>query len=54
MEKNKNRAAIYVDIHDVDIQSASKKLSEYLDNIPNSFTDGISKRPHVETEPTGS
>ena len=54
MEMNKYRAAIYVDIHDVDIQSASKKLSEYLDNIPNSFTDGISKIPQVETEPTGS
>ena len=54
MDKNKYRAAIYVDIHDVDIQSASKKLSEYLDTIPNSFTDGISKLPQVETEPTGS
>ena len=50
MEKNKYRAAIYVDIYDEDIQSASKKLSEYLDTIPNSFTDGISKLPQVETE----
>ena len=54
------RAAIYVDIWEDNIDDASKELGKYINDIPNSFTGGISEMPHgseislVETESNDS